>query len=250
MFDTETTSIEKPFCYNVGYVIVDMGTGAKLIERDFVIEQIWHNPELFTTAYYANKRDIYVQRMRARSVVMTKWGYVMQQMFRDFKAFNISDVYAYNSPFDVGVFDFNCDWFKTLNPLDNVSIHDIRGMVHNFIAYDSAFQAFCDTNAYYTEGGHYSTTAETVYRFIANNTAFIEEHTALADALIEYDIMAECVQRGAVATTDYQVYRSIQRQVVKQFEVVDANGGKHIFDYTAKRKINNGEGLKFTLNTP
>jgi hypothetical protein len=250
VFDTETTSIEKPFCYNVGYTIIDAANGTVRLARDYVIEQIWHNPELFTTAYYANKRDIYVQRMRKRVAVMDKWGYVMQQMFRDFKAFNITDCYAYNSPFDVGVFEFNCDWFKTLNPLDNVAVHDIRGMVHNFIAFDPAFQAFCDANAYYTESGHYSTTAETVYRFISQNTAFIEEHTALADAEIEYEILAECVNRGAVMTTDYQVYRSIQRQVIKQFEIVDAHGAHHTFDYTAKRKINNGEGLKFTLNTP
>ena len=60
VFDTETVSLNKPFCYNVGYVIYDVANDRKLARRDFVVEQVWHNPRLFETAYYANKRPLYV----------------------------------------------------------------------------------------------------------------------------------------------------------------------------------------------
>ena len=72
VFDTETTSLEKPFCYNIGYVIYDTETGERLIKHDFVAEQIWHNRELFTTAYYAEKRDEYISRMRGKTCEMKK----------------------------------------------------------------------------------------------------------------------------------------------------------------------------------
>ena len=64
IFDTETTSLDKPFCYNVGYIIVDSDTAEVIIKRDFVVEQVWHNPMLFTTAYYADKRELYIKSMR------------------------------------------------------------------------------------------------------------------------------------------------------------------------------------------
>ena len=58
VFDTETTSLDKPFCYNIGYVIADPETDEILLRRDFVVEQIWHNQPLFQTAYYAAQRPL------------------------------------------------------------------------------------------------------------------------------------------------------------------------------------------------
>ena len=247
IFDTETTNLEKPFCYNIGYTILDTDSRDILLKRDFVVEQVWHNSMLFTTAYYADKREIYVNRMKARKIRMEKFGYITQQMYRDITEFEIAHAYAYNSPFDTKVFEYNCDWFKCINPFDSVSIHDIRGYVHKSIAWSDDFQAFCDEYGYYTESGNYSTTAETVFRYLTGDIEWQEEHTALADSEIEGAILCECVERGCEFNTDYKVYRSITKNEIKQFEIIDAKGNSHIFDYTSKRKINNENGLKFTI---
>ena len=99
VFDTETTSVgEKPFLYDIGYVILDPSTGARLAERSFVCEQTWHNIPLFATAYYADKRPKYVNKMRKHLTIMNKYGYIMRQMIKDFKTFNVVAAYAYNSP--------------------------------------------------------------------------------------------------------------------------------------------------------
>ena len=58
VFDTETTNLEKPFCYNIGYVIANTETKEVLARKEFVVEQIWHNQELFATSYYATKKPI------------------------------------------------------------------------------------------------------------------------------------------------------------------------------------------------
>lgn len=247
VFDTETTNLEKPHCYNIGYVIRNSDTHETLCQRDFVVEQIWHNLALFVTAYYADKRPMYVERMRKRETIMDKFGYITQTMFRDIKNWEVTDVYAYNSPFDIKVFDWGCDWFKCLNPLETVKVHDIRGHVHKVIAFTPEFQAFCDENGYYTESGNYSTTAETVYRFITGNTDFIEEHTALSDSKIEADILQYCVEHGAELTADYKVYATIPRYELKQFTVIDAKGIEHSFDYTNKRFQNNQSLVKLTI---
>ena len=109
VFDTETTSLDKPFCYNIGYVIIDSDNWETLVRRSYVVEQVWHNLPLFSTAYYASKRPLYVAAMRARNTIMDKFGYICRQMSRDFLQYNVDTAFAYNSPFDEKVFEFNCD---------------------------------------------------------------------------------------------------------------------------------------------
>lgn len=219
VFDTETTNIVKPYCYNVGVVLFDTETG-DTVKREWVIEQIWHNMELFNTAYYANKRPIYVKAMRAKKIKMTKWGYVCQEMARLFKDFGVECAYAYNSPFDDKVFQFNCEWFKTQNPFDNVPIFDIRGLVHKYIAFTPSYQHFCERYNFFTETGNYSTTAENVYRFLQKNVDFIEDHTALSDSEIELQILLDCIDMGGELNKEYKVYTTIPRKVQKILRVI------------------------------
>jgi hypothetical protein len=235
VFDTETTSLSKPFCYNIGYVIINTDTLQNLVKKDFVVEQIWHNLPLFSTAYYAEKRPLYVSAMRARTTRMDKFGYICQEMARDFERFDVQYAYAYNSPFDEKVFDFNCDWFKCQNPFDNIPIIDIRGNVQNFLI-DDSYRKFCEVNSYYTENGNYSTTAETVYRFITENTDWSEDHTALSDALIESDILIATVQTGAEYGESYQTVRSIGGpNKEKTLHIKTAEQTDYYFDYKSIR---------------
>lgn len=218
IFDTETTSLEKPFCYNVGYIIYDTENGKPLEMKDFVCEQVWHNPMLFSTAYYANKRDIYIKSMRRHETIMKKFGYICQEIIRDIKKYNIVSAYAYNSSFDEKVFNFNCDWFKCNNPFDTIPIYDIRGYAHQFICNDE-FKNWCEEHECFSDSGNYSTTAETLYQYISNNTDFVEEHTALSDSIIECMILKTAIWNGAIIGTDYKAKRSIERKKTITFTV-------------------------------
>ena len=245
VFDTETTSLEKPFCYNVGYCIYDTETDTTIVQKDFVIEQIWHNLPLFSSAYYADKRPIYVNRMRAKKVMLKKFGHVMQEMVRDIKNYDVVGAYAYNSPFDDKVFNFNCDWFKCINPLESLPIFDIRGYVHKFIAFNSDYQQFCENNELFTDSGNYSTTAESLFRYITNNTDFEEEHTALSDSTIELQILINCIVKGAEWNNDYTVYRSIPRKVEKELDIYINGEFETSFTYT--KKVNRKDGIYLTI---
>jgi DNA polymerase III epsilon subunit-like protein len=234
VFDTETTNLEKPFCYNIGYAIVSTDTYETLVKRDYVVEQVWHNPMLFTTAYYADKREIYVKAMRSRKTVMAKYGYICQSMIRDFIKYNVEGAYAFNSPFDDKVFTYNSEWFKCNNPFDNVPIFDIRGYVHHFMV-DDNFKAFCEEHGYFTDSGNYSTTAEVMYRYLTGNTEFIEDHTALSDSEIEAAILLECFKRGAKVNTTYEVRRSITREVNKVLTLISKDEEFYKFEYNSIR---------------
>lgn len=218
VFDTETTSLEKPFVYNIGYVIGNE-QGEVLLKRDFVVEQIWHNLPLFNSAYYADKRPLYILAMRSHKTVMDKFGYICQTMLRDFRYYEVSMAFAFNSAFDEKVFNFNCDWFKVINPFENIPIKDIRGFAHEFLV-NETYKAFCEEYNLFTESGNYSTTAENIKRFLDKSVDFEEEHTALADSEIENEILMACVKLGAKLENDYKAKRSIERKVTKTLTIV------------------------------
>lgn len=222
IFDTETTSLEKPFCYNIGYVIANVGTQKVLLKRDFVCEQVWHNPMLFTTAYYSNKRPIYVEAMRSRKTIMDKFGYICQRMIRDFRNYEVEFAFAFNSPFDEKVFEFNCDWFKCNNPFDNIAVKDIRGFAHRFLV-DDDYIKWCEENEKFTDSGNYSTTAEALYQYITADIDFVEDHTALSDSLIEMRILFEALERNANIEDEYLPKRSIKRPNKKIFTLKENN---------------------------
>lgn len=238
VFDTETTSLEKPFAYNIGYVVYDTESKQTILKRDYVAEQIWHNLPLFESAYYHEKRPLYVSRMRARTTILDKFGYICMQMLRDIKDNEITQAYAYNSGFDEKVFGFCCEWFKVSNPLDLVTVHDIRGYVHKAIAFREDYQKFCEENNLFTETENYSTTAESVQRFVTNNIEFVEEHTALADSEIELNILLYCIENGCDFDTDYKVYRTIPRAVERVLTVVEKDGKETAYTYTKKTERN------------
>lgn len=218
VFDCETTSLEKPFCYNVGYVIADAENQKILLKRDFIVEQVWHNLPLFASAYYAEKRELYVSAMKGRRATLDKFGYICQRMKRDFIAHNVEIAFAYNSPFDEKVFNYNCDWYKCINPFDTIPIIDIRGFAHHFIVNDR-YKEYCEKYNLFTEAGNYSTTAESVYKFISENSEFIEEHTALADSEIEAEILFYCLNSGADIRGNYAAKKSIEREAKKEISV-------------------------------
>lgn len=236
IFDTETIDTAKKFCYNVGYLIADNDTNEIRVKRDFVIEQIWHNPELFHTAYYADKKPIYIKAMQSRKTIMDKWGYVCQQMFRDIKTFDIKYAFAYNCEFDIGVFEYNCDWFKTINPLDTLEVKDIRDYAYNAFV-DDHYKEWCEANSRFTENGNYSTTAETMYQYISGNNDFNEAHTALADSEIEWEILKKALSFAfdTVELVPMKAPKIIERLVEHELTIVAKDKTEHKFKYYSKK---------------
>lgn len=221
VFDTETTSLQKPFCYNIGYQILTE-SGTLLLEREYCIKQVWYNLELFTTAYYAEKRPIYVGKLRGRQIQLETFARAMRQIRKDFETYNVKSAYAYNSSFDERVMEFNCDWFKVVNPFEIVPIFDIRGYVMKTLV-DDDYKDFCNEHEFYTEtGAGYSTTAETVYRYLTQDKDYIEEHTALADARIESEILFKCIEKGLKLDTAYPCPKTMPRDI-KRIVKIDYN---------------------------
>lgn len=188
IFDTETISIEKKFIYNVGYVIVSPD-GKTLVERDFIIKQIYDNKPLFSTAYYADKREYIISNLKGRRSKKISWGECCRLMLKDIETYKVTDGFAYNVKFDVSAFSFTHLFFKNKRkPLDGLQLYDIMDYLKP-ITETEDYINFCQEHKFLTKTGKPRRTAEVLTAFIRNNYAYKEEHMALADARIETEIL-------------------------------------------------------------
>lgn len=239
ILDTETTALDKPFCYDISWVVMDMETGTFIDMSMNVVEQVWHNLPLFESAYYKEKRPKYITMMRSHSATLDKWGYIMNRLARTIRQYNITDVYAYNSDFDDKTIAFNCDWYKCNNPLESVGVHDIWGYASAFITNQTEYRSFCENNSRFTETGNYKGSAEVVYQYIMGNPDFIEEHMGLFDSEIEAHILYHCIELGANWATDYKVNKILPR--VQEAPLTIKVNGKEIYTGTyIKKYVRNG----------
>ena len=243
VLDTETTGLDKPFCYDLSWVIVDKATGTIEDFKANVVEQVWHNLPLFESAYYKEKRLKYVEMMRKHDAIMDKWGYIMRKLANDIKKYSITDVYAYNSSFDDKVIQYNCQWFHCNNPLETIAIHDIWGYASQYITNTKKYQDFCELNSRFTDTGNYKGSAEVVYQFISGDTDFVEEHMGLFDSEIEAAILYECISLGAEWDTDYDVNKILPRVTHHPFTIkVD---GKEVYSGTYTKKYVRNDTYNF-----
>lgn len=242
ILDTETTDLNKCFCYDCSWVIIRKTDGVLVDFRANVVEQVWHNLPLFESAYYKDKRTKYIDMMRKHDAEMDKWGYIMRKLSQDIKKYGIEEVYAYNSDFDDKVIRYNCDWFKTNNPLDTIPIYDIWGYASEYITNLPEYRTFCENNERFTDTGNYKGSAEVVYQYVSGDTEFIEEHMGLFDAEIEAAILFECICLGANWTTSYTVQKILPRSILKPFKIqvdgTEVYSGKYIKKYVRNDTYN------------
>lgn len=189
VLDTETISLEKPFVYDLGYVIVN-DNGDIIAKKSYVISQVWNNKELFATAYYADKKPLYYARLKSGYSKKVGWGHAMRYLANDIKKYGITEIYAYNSKFDSRALNFMCAWYKVVNGLGGIEIQDIMNFIKP-ITKSQDFVNFCESNGYMTnhKTPQPQKKAETLYRYLTDNVDYEEEHTGLEDSLIELQIL-------------------------------------------------------------
>ena len=208
MLDTETAntiSTEKGLdmsnvlVYDIGWAVIDK-TGrvyeaASYVNRDvFVYER-----DLMQSAYYANKIPMYIEDLRQGFRTMADLREIRAAMLDTMEKYQIDTVCAHNARFDLNACNGTqryCTkskwryWFPY-----GTEIWDTMKMAQDVIIPMPTYRAFCEANGYKTRNGQYRKTAEILYQFISGNHEFEEEHTGLADVMIEKEILAYCFRQ-------------------------------------------------------
>jgi hypothetical protein len=77
----------------------------------------------------------------------------------------------------------------------NTEMWCILKMTRDTIARQKSYDKFCKQNNFITSNGRNRITAEVVYRYINNDTSFVESHTGLEDVMIETQIMTKAFRQ-------------------------------------------------------
>ena len=224
-------AIAKPLIYDLGWKIMDY-KGNTYARKNFLISEIFSVPSVFDTAYYAEKRPIYLDKLNKGEIVLTDWRSAVRELVEDMSV--CEAIGAYNSMFDFKKAipftelyinqlyspDFH-NWLKWQNNrADELArggkchgntnfeetifrfrgkeypLFDLWGLSCRHILNCDEYKQMCIDEKWETASGKYfKTSAETAFRFYSERCDFIEAHTAIEDADIEAILFAEIVKR-------------------------------------------------------
>ena len=224
-------AITKPLIYDLGWKIVDRN-GNVYNRMNFLISEIFSVPAIFDTAYYAEKRPLYLEKLRNGEITLTDWQTAMVAFEEDLAV--CEAVGAYNSMFDykkaipftelyitqlyspnfhewLNWQEQSCEWLASGGKATGKTafeetifrfrgkvypLFDLWGLSCEHILNCDAYKQMCIDNNWQTASGKYfKTSAETAYRFLSGNLTFDESHTAIDDCDIESELFAEIVKR-------------------------------------------------------
>jgi hypothetical protein len=228
-------AIAKPLIYDIGWTIIDRKINL-YEKRSFLVTETFAVPQIFNTAYYKEKRPIYLKRLDNGETELKNWNEIANILFSDLKKINYAC--AFNAMFDFkkaipfteqyiyhlynsdyqewennqreackhiarGIkFDsrkqFNGDCFQ-FKGIDFPMI-DIWGIACKSLINNYAYKKMCLDNSMITESGKYfKTSAESTYRYLRKIYDFEEAHTAIDDAEIESVILYKAMKKGKIS---------------------------------------------------
>lgn len=206
VLDTETLGVFDPSVYDLGYVIYDSEVDGIIKARDYITSEIFDDENKMKTAYYANKLPIYHKRLADGYCKKIKWAYALRMLKRDMNKYKVDGIYAYNSRFDTRAIAKTCEKLGVKSNPTSDGIADIwKGLTDPHITETESYKEFCKKNGFMTKHKkpRCQAKAETVYRYLMNQTDYIEEHTALEDSKIELAILLKALSLSRVsAQTD------------------------------------------------
>lgn len=228
-------AIARPLTYNIGYTKVTR-SGEILERKDFLITEIFSVPSVFNTAYYAEKRPVYLEKLARGEITLVSWLEFRKIFLEDLRECNA--VGAFNSMFDFKKAipftdlyikhlyspdytsweeiqrklcvrianepyrkdtekDFEGDIFRFCG--EEFSLFDLWGLSTRHILNNSTYKKECLAHELLTNSGtFFKTSAESTYKYLCNKYDFEEAHTALEDAEIESFILSKIAERHAI----------------------------------------------------
>lgn len=229
-------AIARPLIYDIGWTITNR-KGDIIDKKQFLIAETFSVPSVFNTAYYAEKRPIYLEMLQNRETVIKTWYEVAELLMQDMR--KVDAVGAYNSMFDFKKAipftelyinklyspeyqaweqmqrklcykimneryqkdeekNFDSENFKFRD--EEFPLFDLWGLATKHLLNNATYKKQCLNNEMLTASGtFFKTSAEATFRYLADKYDFNEAHTALDDATIETYILSQIAKRHSIA---------------------------------------------------
>ena len=229
----KSIAIARPLVYDIGWILM-YRDGTVIVKRQYLVAEIFSVAKIFNTAYYKEKRPIYLDMLARGEIKVKTWNEIMKIFMEDMA--NADYVGAFNSMFDFKkAIPFTELYVKKLYSADyqawensqknlckriatgnnkknphfdgehfsfrgvECELFDIWGMACKHLLNRVSYKEMCLEYGMLTNSGEFfKSSAESAYRFLKNYFDFEEAHTALADAEIEGQILSKILAHHAV----------------------------------------------------
>ena len=232
--DKKKLAIAKPLVYDIGWTIASR-THSIMEKRNFLVAETFSVPAVFNTAYYKEKRPLYLDMMARGEITVLPWDSIMEILLADLQ--EAEYICAYNAMFDFKTAIVFTELYirqlyspayqawenlqrdsckrilnekKKRNERDFDPEHfifrgekypmiDIWGIACKYLLNNGKYKKMCLQESKISNSGLYFTTnAEVAMQYLSQRFDFIEDHTALSDAEIETEILFYCLKRGKI----------------------------------------------------
>lgn len=228
-------AIARPLIYDIGWTITNR-KGEILKSKQYLIAETFAVPSIFNTAYYAEKRPLYIEKLNRNETSIKPWNEVMEILIADLN--KVEAVGAYNSMFDFKkAIPFTDLYIKKLYSPDyyeweqiqrnlcfrianepykkpedkefdgenfsfrsvDYPMFDLWGLATRHLLNNVTYKKECLNHDMLTNSGtFFKTSAESSYRYLKQKYDFDEAHTALEDAIIETYILAQIAKKHSI----------------------------------------------------
>ena len=229
-------AISKPLIYDIGWTICDR-QGNIVKKESFLVSEIFSVPAVFNTAYYKDKRPMYLEKLNNGEIDLRSWREIMPVFMNDVRM--VDSVGAFNSMFDfkkaipftdlyikhlysADYFDWEKVQYKICKdiiskpyekPEDKefdamnftfhhvtVPLFDLWGLATVNLLNNVRYKQKClEHNMLTASGTFFKTSAESSYRYLKDKYDFDEAHTAIEDAEIETFILSKIARKHAIS---------------------------------------------------
>lgn len=227
-------AIAKPLIYDIGWTITNRA-GDILESKQFLIAETFSVPAIFNTAYYKEKRPIYLEMLRKNETSIKPWNEVMDILIADMAT--VDGVGAFNSMFDFKKAipftelyirelysttyyqweqiqrrsaariadgekndknpDFEAEIFRFRGR--EYPLFDLWGLATTYLLNNPTYKNKCLEYSMLTNSGtFFKTSAESTFRYLCDKYDFNEAHTALDDAMIESFILSKVATKHGI----------------------------------------------------
>lgn len=233
--EKQKIAIAKPLVYDIGWTITDRA-GNVVKTENYLVQETFFVPNVFNTAYYKDKRPIYMKLLSERKIKTACWNDIIEILIKDLDKCDLTT--AYNACFDfkkaipfteryiwhLYSTDYN-EWEskqknhckRLLRGADDDSknpefltpvfklrkkeypIADLWGISCERLINANKYRNYCLKNKLLTASAlYFKTSAETSFQYLMKQHDFIEDHTALSDAQIEAQILTKALKKGKI----------------------------------------------------
>ena len=229
-------AIAKPLVYDIGWIIIDrLGTIYKKV--NYLVQETFFVPNVFNTAYYKDKRPIYIDLLNRGEITAKNWTAIIDELVEDLsfcelttaynacfdfkKAIPFTERYIYHlyredyNTWEQGQYkhcqkllsgakdddDKNPEFLKPYFKLRNniYPLADLWSLACDRLINIDKYRNYCLENNLLTASAiYFKSSAETSFQYLMNKHDFTEDHTALSDAKIEGEILVKALKKGKV----------------------------------------------------